>query len=166
MLNKKIIIKTAIGILFILFMFSLKVKAVSNNPILDNITIDAGELSPAFSFITTEYFVNVSTEVEKIEITAVPDDENATIEIEGNDNLKEGLNVAVITVIAEDGVTKKVYNINISKGEPDEVNANLKELLVTGHEIIPKFDKDRVNYVVELKTRRNRIRYFGSYRKQ
>ena len=51
--------------------------------------------------------------MKKLTINYVLDDENASVDIEGNKNLKDGSVVKVI-VTAQDG-TKKVYTLNISK---------------------------------------------------
>ena len=150
MLNRNTVIKIILLIIFFIFLFGLKVQAASNNALLKEMIINKGKLSPDFSFITTEYFMNVSKDVGEIEIIAITDDDNAKVSIKGNDNLKEGLNIVTITVTAEDG-SKKVYNINIAKGEVEEVNASLKELSVQGHLLVPAYTKDRVDYVVELK---------------
>lgn len=59
------------------------------------------------------YTVKIGKNVKKLTINYVLDDENASVDIEGNKNLKDGSVVKVI-VTAQDG-TKKVYTLNISK---------------------------------------------------
>lgn len=59
------------------------------------------------------YTVKVKKNVKELHLSYVLSDDKAEIEIDGNENLKDGSKVK-ITVIAEDG-TKKVYTLNISK---------------------------------------------------
>ena len=59
------------------------------------------------------YTIKIAKNVKELSLSYVTSDDNATVEIEGNENLKDGSKVR-ITVIAEDG-TKKVYTLTVSK---------------------------------------------------
>ena len=59
------------------------------------------------------YTIKIAKNVKELSLSYVTSDDNATAEIEGNENLKDGSKVR-ITVIAEDG-TKKVYTLTVSK---------------------------------------------------
>lgn len=87
-------------------------------------------LNPAFNFNTFEYTIeDLEYWVEKLEIQAIANIENATIDIQGNGNLKEGQNEIIITVkvpttiegeIVQEGQISeseevKVYTIKLNK---------------------------------------------------
>lgn len=85
------------------------------------------------------YTVKIGKNVNKLTITYTLSDENASVEIEDNKNLKDGSVVKVI-VTAEDG-TKKVYTLNISKEtETKSVTPNIEveknPLIIMGLSII------------------------------
>lgn len=60
------------------------------------------------------YDIEIPEDVKKLEIEATPDDDQATVEITGNENLKNKSKIK-ITVKSVDG-KEKVYTINIKKG--------------------------------------------------
>ena len=72
---------------------------------LSQLAVEGQELLPEFDVDVKEYKVNVTNEITEINITATPTDSNATVEIEGNKELKEGENIVKITVTAEDEST-------------------------------------------------------------
>lgn len=94
--------------------YSIKVnkteKKLSNNAKLKSLAIDEYQIS--FSPSVTNYSVIVGEEVLSIGINYETDDENANVNIEGNEDLKEGSKVKII-VTAEDGKTTNTYNIDV-----------------------------------------------------
>ena len=135
----------------IIFALTFKVYATkSNNTLLKDIQTDLGELTPKFEFQVTNYWINVLSDVEKVNINATADDVNAKVSIVGNENLQEGLNKVEITVTAEDGVSTKKYLIEIIKGDINIVNTALKDLRVNGFTIAPIFNTTILDYVVEV----------------
>ena len=60
---------------------------------------------------------------------AVPQREAAKVTIEGNENLQYGDNVIKVTVLAEDGVSSKVYNMVAKKSEKIVENEEDKDLV-------------------------------------
>lgn len=100
------------------------------NANLENLAIENVTLVPEFSADITDYTAEVSTDIDKLNILAVPQREAATVTIEGNENLQIGDNFIKVTVLAQDGQTSKVYNITVKKNENvvEEVeNNNLEE---------------------------------------
>lgn len=89
---------------------------------LKTLIITDTELSPDFDEETFEYLVNVTNE-EKLDIIAEANDENAEIEIEGNENFIDGENEVTITLTRKDNsgeedITepeKTVYTIHVTK---------------------------------------------------
>ena len=92
----------------------------SANTNLETLAIENYLLYPAFDTTNTNYNVEVGNNTEQINLLAIPEDENATVEINKNDILQEGNNRIRITVTARNGFTKKDYNINIYKRNSEE----------------------------------------------
>lgn len=112
---------------------------LSSNNYLSSLDVVDNTLEPEFDRYTTEYYLVVGLEVEELEIYAYPADDNAIVNIYGNEELKEGENEISISVTAEDG-TKRYYTIYVTKTEnAEKSNAKLKELKVKGYNLSPNF---------------------------
>lgn len=108
------------------------------------------ELTPAFSKDVTEYSLTVGADVDSLEIKAEASDDNAKVEITGNDNLLMGENTVEIKVTAEDG-TVRTYKINVTKGEAETANTlSLSELTVAGYTLSPEFSSNVYQYVLNI----------------
>ena len=119
----------------------------STNKALSSLTINGYTLTPEFSSNITEYTLNVPEDVTSLEIDAVPEDDNAEVEITGNDGLLDGVNTVEIRVIAEDG-TARTYTISVTKGEFSTIG--LSELSVDGYTLNPAFSTDIYEYTLEI----------------
>lgn len=114
---KKKSIVWIVCIMLLLGMFAIPVYAIpNNNPALKELKSNVGELNPKFDYLTIDYSIVVPSETEKIEITAVPEEETSTVTITGNENLELGLNTIEVLVTAEDG-TSRTYTIRVTRGE-------------------------------------------------
>lgn len=91
------------------------VKKVQENLRLTNLKLKAKNmeimLEPEFDAETFEYYCNIENEISKVNIEANSSDKNAKIEIEGNEDLKPGMNQILISVSSNDG-KKVTYRIN------------------------------------------------------
>ncbi len=91
------------------------VKKVQKNLRLTNLKLKAKNmeimLEPEFDAETFEYYCNIENEISKVNIEANSSDKNAKIEIEGNEDLKPGMNQILISVSSNDG-KKVTYRIN------------------------------------------------------
>lgn len=125
----------------------------SNNKNLESLTLGDGlELTPAFSSDVTEYTLTVGDDVTSIDVTGVAEDENAKVEVTGNDNLLMGENTIEIKVTAEDG-TERTYTITVTKGEAGETVVNgigLSELSVEGYTLSPEFSSNVYEYTLDV----------------
>ncbi len=128
---------------------SVKAVMKNNNPLLMEITIDGEPIKPEFGQFITDYVMAVDSNKEKIRIEAITDDPNASYEIIGDTNLKEGINEFEIKVTAEDEKTTNSYFIHITRGEVDKANANLRDIEIEGLELNPKFNEKETSYLVE-----------------
>lgn len=121
-----------------------KAPTKSNNNYLANIFASDGEIKPNFEKNTTSYNIKVPNDVIKLDLKVAAEDNKSTVIINGNDNLKEGMNVITIEVTAEDG-SLRVYTLNVERSEKVSQN-KLKNLFVQNGEISPKFEKEIYEY--------------------
>ena len=81
-------------------------------------------LTPEFSNEVLEYDGGtVRLSEDKLEIYAYPTNENAKVEIIGNENLVDGENTVTIKVTSEDGTSTKEYVIKFIKETGEETQA-------------------------------------------
>ena len=87
---------------------------------LSNIQIGDLELNPSFSTDVYEYTVKYIGEETSLDIQAVATDSTYTVEIVGNEDLKEGNNTVTILVSDEEGNNVATYQVTINKSLVDE----------------------------------------------
>lgn len=92
-------------------------ETYSKEASLESLTIDPGELTPAFSADVTEYTAIVGPDVEKLTVSAPAKDSKASVSVSGNEGLQMGENTVSCKVTAEDGETTKTYTIVVTKAE-------------------------------------------------
>lgn len=119
----------------------------SNAKELSSLIVEQYKLEPDFSPDITEYSLTVGRDVENLVIEAVASDENATVEITGNNGLLLGENTVNIKVTAEDG-TVRTYKINVTKVE--EVGLKLSELTIENYVLTPEFSSDVYEYTLNI----------------
>ena len=81
----------------------------SDNANLSALKVSPGKISPAFATTVREYEVTVPYESERIVVSALTEDENAVVGVNGSTDLKVGRNTVVVTVTAENGTEKRYY---------------------------------------------------------
>lgn len=99
---------------------TIRVKAeatASTEANLKSLITSPTDITPTFDKNTYEYSVNVSSDIKKLILTAIPEDKNSIVSVKGNDNLKEGENKIIVSVLAESGNVIE-YTINVYR-EPD-----------------------------------------------
>ena len=90
------------------------------NANLENLAVEHGTLNPEFKPNEINYKVEVSNNIESVNILAVPERINAKVNINQSDKLEVGNNVVEITVTAEDGITKKKYTVIVHRRNNEE----------------------------------------------
>lgn len=105
---------------------------VKSNTKLKSLVLSSGNIS--FNADIYEYSINVESNINSIDVTAVPEDESSKVEIKNNTNIENGSVISVI-VTGTDNSTSE-YKINVNK----EVyimssNAKLSSLKVDGYDI-------------------------------
>lgn len=98
--------------------------STSTNANLSSLSVSEGALEPQFNPDTTEYTMNVGTDINSINISAVAAEANSSVEISGSENLVEGENKVNINVKAADGSTSKSYTITVMKAVTSESQAS------------------------------------------
>lgn len=107
----------------------------SSDSLIKDLIIAGYEIE--FDSNTFEYSINVGSNVKSLDITAILSDPNATYEVFGNSDFKEGENIVTVVVTAEDGTTS-TYTIKVNKEakeekvEEQEKNNNVVKTIVIG----------------------------------
>lgn len=83
------------------------------NANLKNLTIKGFNFYPSFKNNIYGYTLTINEKVSQLEIMAETENEAATYEILGNENLNGGDNLIKVIVTAQDGETKREYKINV-----------------------------------------------------
>lgn len=94
---------------------------------LDTLSVKGINLNPSFSSDIYEYTADVDNDITKLELEAVSNIENATIEILGNEDLQEGENAVTIMLKSEDGKQNVTYQIIVKRAAKTIVNSNVSE---------------------------------------
>ena len=114
-------------------------RSMNATATLQNLAVENHPLSPSFNTNRTSYTIDIDSSEEKLNITAIPTDPGATVEIIGNGNFKEGNNTITIKVTAADNKTTKNYYIIANCTLSD--NNYLSKLEIKDYLINPVFNK-------------------------
>ena len=118
----------------------------SSNNYLKTLQVSEEGLTPNFGKDITNYSLSVGKNVKDINVTAIPEDENAIVNITGNKDLKDGDNNIVITVTAENG-SKRTYTIIVNKSDkPEKSNSYLANLIIRDITLTPEFSSEVLEY--------------------
>ena len=108
-------------------------------------------INPEFNKNIKEYYLIIDNTVNNLEVEAFAEDNQATVTISGNENLKNGKNIINISVQSKDKSKIENYKIYVTKTDNIEsANANLEILAIKEGTLNPEFDKNITNYDVEL----------------
>ena len=134
----------------------------AGNSYLQALRLDVEGINPTFDKDTYEYYITVPTDVKEIEVLAVSENPNASINISGNTGLKEGLNTIKVSVTSEDGKSEKVYNIYVTRtANLEAANTNLEILAVENALITPPFDVSETRYTTEVSKNTENLNIFA-----
>lgn len=81
----------------------------SDNANLSALKVSPGKISPAFATTIREYEVTIPYASERIVVSALTEDENAVVGVNGSTGLAVGRNTVTVTVTAENGTEKRYY---------------------------------------------------------
>ena len=131
---------------------------------LKSLSVSGYTLSPKFSSKTTSYAITVNNNITGLDVTAIPTDENAKVEISGNKNWQVGVNNIKVKVTAVDG-TVNTYVVAVTRKDKDgkdtttkkSSNNDLTSLIVANGELSPKFSKNVTSYSVTIPNEVNKL---------
>ncbi len=90
---------------------------VSTDATLSSLSIEGITMTPSFDPQVFEYSATVSRDVESVSINAVPTNLQASITIDGADELSSGENIVSVRVLAQDGIRWREYRIFVNRQE-------------------------------------------------
>lgn len=127
-------------------------EAVSDsNAKLKIMRLNREGVNPDFNPDIKEYYVIVEENIDKLNITAIPENAEANIQISGNEKLKSGLNTISIKVTSKDRSNSEEYFIYVTKtNNIEEANANLGILAIENYSLVPEYQETVTNYQVEV----------------
>jgi len=97
------------------------------NANLENLAVREGTIAPEFNSNITKYRVEVPYNIDNIYVLAVPQNINANVQMDKTNNLRIGDNIIEIMVVANDGITKKKYEILAHRRNQQEEIENQEE---------------------------------------
>lgn len=122
-----------------------------SNSKLQNLRFNIEGLVPEFNKDVFDYYLTINNNINNLEILTVPENKNSKIEITGNENLKEGLNIIKVQITSEDNSSSTSYIINVTKtNNIEDANTNLETLAIQNYLLYPNFDNTVTNYNVEV----------------
>lgn len=142
---------------------SVENNTSSNNTSKDNANLDIMRLghegiNPDFNKNIEEYYLVVGENVNNIDVTAIPENREASVEITGNKNLVSGINKIEIIVTSQDKSKTKKYVINVTKTDNAEsANSDLAILTVENYSLTPEFSSNVTNYSIEIPNNINEV---------
>ncbi len=123
---------------------------VANENNLSILRLNRAGILPDFNPNIKEYYIIVGEEINNLEVTAVSENEDDKVVIEGNDNLKNGLNTITVRVASKNNISEE-YKIYVTKtSNKEEANASLENLAVEGYTLSPNFQSQVLNYKIEV----------------
>ena len=122
-----------------------------HKPHIVKMCIESGYCSFDRNITVTDTPIIADESISNLEVTALPENPNATVNITGNTNLKNGLNKIKIEVVSENKKNKSEYIINVTKTDDiEDANANLENLAIEGGTLSPEFDNNITKYNTEV----------------
>lgn len=115
----------------------------TNDSKLQKLSIEGYDID--FNKNIYNYNIEVEKEIENIDITAIPENKNSKVNIEGNKNLKIGQNEVTITVISESG-SKTNYKIYVTRNADICIISGIN---IEGYQL--NFNCHKYNYELKIK---------------
>lgn len=109
------------------YVYITKGDISKSNANLKNLKIGSYELAPSFEKNIINYVFEYPSNLQSVEIEAIPEDEGAKVEIIGNESLKSDFQNIEIKVTAKDEETVKTYYLIAKKTGVDVENDPQKE---------------------------------------
>ena len=132
-------------------------SSLSSNSNLSRLLVSPGQLNQEFNNDITAYKVEVPYESNMLFISAEPEEEDAIVTVEGNEDLKVGTNYAHVVVTAPSGAKKDIQIEVVRKEESAEEENQMLEDVEAGVTITADENNNKIlisthrYQIVELK---------------
>lgn len=134
----------------------------SNDSSLKILRLSEEGIVPEFSPDIKDYYFVTSKDFTNLNITAIPNNSDADVRINGNNNLNEGINKITIDVTSKDKTSKSTYTINLTKTKNvEDANANLETLAIENVLLEPIFDTNILNYKANVSNNIENLNIFA-----
>lgn len=134
----------------------------SNDSSLKILRLSEEGIVPEFLPDIKDYYFVTSKDFTNLNITAIPNNSDANVRINGNDNLNEGINKITIDVTSKDKTSKSTYTINLTKTKNvEDANANLETLAIENVLLEPIFDTNILNYKANVSNNIENLNIFA-----
>ena len=121
-----------------------------NNALLKILRTNQEEIIPEFDTNIKEYYLTTNQEIDKLDITAIPDNPDSKVEILGNENFIQGKNIVEIKITSPNGKIINSYKIYVTiTKDIEKSNANLENLAIENMILYPSFDTTVTEYRIE-----------------
>lgn len=123
----------------------------SDNTELQIFRLNEEGIVPTFDPRINDYYFVTDKDIKRLDVTAIPKNQNASVTITGNENLKMGSNTITITVKSEDKTKTTKYRIYVTKTNSlEKANTNLETLAVRQGTLVPEFEANITRYNIEI----------------
>ena len=123
----------------------------TNNALLKILRTNQEEIIPKFEASINEYYLTTNTDINKLDITAIPENPNSKVEIIGNENFKQGKNIVEIKINSPNLQVVNSYKIFVTKTKDlEKSNVNLENLAIENTILYPSFDTTVTEYKIEI----------------
>jgi len=132
---------------------------LSDNATLSGMSLSEGTLSPSFQSNTANYTVTVANSISSISVTAIVNDTNASLTIDGTAvntgvasqaiSLSVGNTDIDVVVTAEDGTSTQTYTITVTREALSSV-ASLSAISLSEGTLSPAFHSKTTSYSIDV----------------
>ena len=130
-----------------------------NSTQLKSLRLNVEGIVPDFETDIYDYSLTLPEqlkEIKDIEVQTIAENENAKIEVSGNKNLKDGLNI--INVVVTNQGKSQEYKIKVTKTQNLEMaNTNLENLAIEYAILLPEFNEQITRYNTQVANEINQL---------
>lgn len=130
-----------------------------NSTQLKSLRLNVEGIVPDFETDIYDYSLTLPEqlkEIKDIEVQTIAENENAKIEVSGNKNLKDGLNI--INVVVTNQEKRQEYKIKVTKTQNLEMaNTNLENLAIEYAILSPEFNEQITRYNTQVANEINQL---------
>lgn len=134
-----------------------------NSTQLKSLRLNVEGIVPDFETDIYDYSLTLPEqlkEIKDIEVQTIAENENAKIEVSGNKNLKDGLNI--INVVVTNQGKSQEYKIKVTKTQNLEIaNTNLENLAIEYAILSPEFNEQITRYNTQVANEINQLNIFA-----